>query len=191
MKQIELFAAPPRLTESAGEADRVAARRRAWRVRQKRCRALKKWRAQLINAPLDQAAVMARRKQARQQLESQWSDAQFCEWMRALNVVLGALLHGGQSALRALELVEPREIFDERFVAIWEAMKALHQRRARVDARSVSAQLRRTGILVLLDLGWLESGTMPRPTVADVEVYAAFLNAVVRAEPRAALAAAA
>lgn len=191
MTQLELFSAPPKRAATPGELNRISAQRLAWRIRQRRCRANRAWRAQVLGAPLEQNARLGSREAARGVLHAGWSQEQFRNWVESHNGVLGALMHGGPVARRALELVRPREMFDERFAVIWEAMATLHGRGALINDRTVSAQLKRTGVMALLNLEWLGNGTMPRPDVAQVEVYAAFLSAAAQAEPKTALAAAA
>lgn len=182
MTDSQLFASPPLIALSPGEANRLTARRRADRDRQRRCRARKKWRAQLINAPIEQQARIERRRQTIQATKAQWTMEQTMRWYRAQNVALGALMFGGEPARRAVELIDARAIFDERFAAIWEAMSALHRRGSLINERTVRAQLKRTRVLVLMDLDWLSGENMPRPDVAELEAAAGLLFAVTSEE---------
>lgn len=128
MPQLELFAAPPPLPDSPGERDREAAQRRAWRKRQRRHRALKKWRERIAGQPMFEMQAFP-------------SEAESC--------LVGAVFVAREFAARAFAAAVPEDIQDDALRLLFGAAREVFDSGAPVTRQAVEKHLKRHGVLLI------------------------------------------
>ncbi|MGB4800836.1 MAG: replicative DNA helicase [Candidatus Saccharimonadales bacterium] len=87
--------------------------------------------------------------------------------------LLGAILIDTDAIVKIADRITPEDFYDQRHARIYEALRALYERRAAIDVLTLAEQLKGTGFLDLVGgPSYLTELTNFVPTAAHVEQYA-------------------